>query len=149
MNFDPPCLFAQTLPLQGAPYLDPATLSVFLDGEGSILNQCGNFGVSGFSAPNFLAWNCNARNIDGTRPVLPLEIKFSNNKSSVSIKVGSSANAGSFSTLTVYDAARTPLGSTSVSLTPAMKTLALSRTGIRYMTLSGPCVMVADDLSAR
>jgi hypothetical protein len=146
INFDPPCLFAQTLPLQGVSYLDPATQSVFLDGEGAVLDQCSNFGVTGFSAPNFLAWNCNARNIDGTRPVLPLEIKFSKGVSTVSVKVGSGLSVGSPSRLTVYNASRSPIGSVSVNLTSAMQTLTLTRSGIRYMTLSGPCIMVADDL---
>ena len=146
MNFDPPCAFSATLPLMAAPYMDPSTQSHVVDGEGAVLNQCSNFGVSGFSAPNFLAWNCNARNVDGTRPVLPAEIKFLRPMSRVSVKVGSSANAGSTATLRVYNAAHSQIGSTSVSLTPAMQTLSVGVVGIRYAILSGPCVMVADDL---
>jgi len=147
MNFDPPCAFSETLPLMAAPYMDPSTQSHFMDGEGAVLNQCSNFGVSGFSAPNFLAWNCNARNLDGTRPILPAEIRFLTPMSSVSLKVGSSTSAGSTIRLQVFDAARNLIGSNNFSLTAAMQTLAVAASGIRYAVLSGACVVVADDLA--
>jgi hypothetical protein len=147
MNFDPPCTFAATLPLMAAPYLDPSTQSHFLDGEGAVLNKCANFGVSGFSDPNFLAWNCSASNLDGTRPQLPAEIKFLRPMSSVSINVASAANAGSTAMLTVFNAAHSQIGVASASLTPAVQTLTVSVAGIRYAILSGPCVMIADDLA--
>jgi hypothetical protein len=39
INFDPPCGFRQTLPLQTAPYLNPVTKAYFVRGEGAILNE--------------------------------------------------------------------------------------------------------------
>lgn len=147
MNFDPPCLFANTLPLMGAPYMDPATQSVIIDGEGAVLNECSNFGVSGYSAPNFLAWNCSTANNDGTVPALPLEMKFSRPIASLSIKVASSANAGSTARLRLFNAAHVQTGIVNVALTPATQTLSLARAGTRYMRLEGPCQMVADDLA--
>jgi hypothetical protein len=147
INFDPPCAFLSTLPLMGAAYMDPATQSVVIDGEGAVINECGNFGVTGYSAPNFLAWNCNTLNNDGTKPVLPLEMKFSRSAASISIKVASSSNAGSIARLRVYNAAHGQIGLVSATLTANAQTLSLVKTGIRYMRLEGPCVMIADDLA--
>jgi hypothetical protein len=148
MTFDPPCVFIQTLPLMAAPYLNPSTQSHFLDGEGAVLNECSNFGVSGFSPPNFLAWNCSATNLDGTRPTLPAEMTFFSPMSKVSINVGSAAQVGEKATLSVFDAAHNPIGSAaSVSLTAAMQPLSVAVAGIRYAVLAGPCVMVADDVT--
>ena len=75
------------------------------------------------------------------------QIKFLRPMSSVSIKVGSSANAGSTARLQVFNAAHSLIGSNSLSLTAAMQTLTVTASGIRYAVLSGPCVVVADDLA--
>ena len=146
MNFDPPCSFGSTLPLMAGSYMDPGSRAVYVDGEGAVLDECSNFGVSGYSPPNFLAFNCDARNIDGTKPTLPLEIRFSVRVSSVSVNVASGIHAGATATLQVYNAAHFLLGSQSVVLTPAVQTLSVQVNGIRYMRLSGPCTMIVDDL---
>jgi hypothetical protein len=149
INFDPPCFFGQTLPLQDAPYMNPATRAFFARGWGAVLNECSNFEVIGYSRPNFLAWNCDAENFDGTRPALPAEVHFLTNVSEVSVKVGSGANAGSTARLVAFDASLTRLDGANVTLDPVLRTLTVSAPGIRSVRLTGPCIMVADDLTVR
>jgi hypothetical protein len=149
INFDPPCSFAQTLPLQDAPYMNPATRAFFVRGWGAVLNQCGNFAVTGYSPPNFLAWNCTTTNFDGTRPALPAEIHFLTSVFEVSVKVGSSADAGSTARLVAFDASLTRLDGAQTTLAPGLKTLSVSAPGIRAVRLAGPCIMVADDFRVR
>lgn len=149
IDFDPPCQFSQTLPLQNAPYMNPATRSHFARGEGAVLDECSGFGVSGFSPPNFLAWNCNATNFDGTRPALPAEIHFLNRVSEVSIKVGSLAAAGRRARLVAFDAAFSQIDAASTTLAANLQTLTVSAPEIRFVRLLGPCIMVADDFRVR
>jgi hypothetical protein len=149
INFDPPCAFAQTLPLQDAPYMNPATRGHFARGEGAVLDECSGFGVSGFSPPNFLAWNCDATNFDGTRPALPAEIHFLNAVSEVSVKVGSFTAAGSSARLVAFNSAFAKIDVASTTLAANLKTLTVAAPEIRFVRLSGPCVMVADDFRVR
>jgi hypothetical protein len=149
INFDPPCNFVQTLPLQDAPYMNPATRAFFARGWGAVLNQCSGFSVTGYSRPNFLAWNCQATNFDGTRPALPAEIHFLTSVSEVSVKVGSATNAGSTARLVAFDASLTRLDGAHTTLAPGLKTLSVSAPGIRFVRLMGPCIMVADDFRIR
>jgi hypothetical protein len=149
INFDPPCGFAETLPLQDAPYLNPATRAFFARGWGVVLNECSRFGVTGYSPPNFLAWNCDATNFDGTRPALPAEIHFLTSVSEVSVRVGSAANAGSTARLVAFNASLTRIDGAQTTLAPDLKTLSVSASAIRSVRLIGPCIMVADDLRAR
>jgi hypothetical protein len=146
INFDPPCVFAQTLPLQTGPYMNPGTRVFFVRGEGAVLDECGGFGVSGHSPPNFLAWNCNASNFDGTRPALPAEIKFLNPVSRVSIKVGGASAFGLRARLIAFDSTFSQIDAASATMTNNLTTLTVDAPGIRYVRLNGPCVLVADDL---
>jgi hypothetical protein len=146
INFDPPCAFAETLPLQTAPYLNPVTKAYFVRGEGAVLNECGNFGVSGHSPPNFLAWNCNAFNFDGTRPALPAEIKFLDRVSAVSVKVGSATSTGSTARLVAFNSAFAQIAVAATTVGANLRTLRVSAPNrIRYVRLLGPCILVADD----
>jgi hypothetical protein len=149
IDFDPPCLFARTLPLQDAPYMNPATRAHFARGHGAVLDQCSGFSVSGFSPPNFLAWNCEATNSDGTRPALPAEIHFLSRVSEVSIMVGSAANAGSNARLIAFNSAFEQVDAANVTLAANLKTLAVEASEIRFVRLTGPCILVADDLRVR
>jgi hypothetical protein len=86
-NISAPCAFAATVPLTK---LD----GVKFKGTGAVLNQCGNFNVSGFSAPNFLAFNDIAHNADGTVPTLPEKIILPGTFSGVSLNVASGLSVG-------------------------------------------------------
>ena len=144
-NFDPPSLFAQSLPLKGF-YLNSKTKMNFTSGNGGVLNSGGGFGVSGFSPPNFLAYNCGAANSDGTIPALPMRITFSSLVSRVAMKVGNSS--GGIATLAGFNSGGGLIALASVNVTSALQTLQISRTGIKRIQLSGPCVLVVDDISA-
>jgi hypothetical protein len=148
INFDPPCTFKETLPLQTAPYMNPVTKVFFVRGEGAVLDECGGFLVTGHSPPNFLAWNCNATNFDGTKPALPAEMKFLDPVSTVSIKVGSTSSAGVSARLIAFDSAFNQIDVAAATVTHNLKTLTVAAPEIRYVRLVGPCVMVADDLRA-
>jgi hypothetical protein len=86
-NIDAPCLFSETVPLT---QLD----GVKFKGNGSVVNQCGNWGVSGFSAPNFLGFNDGAVDSNGAVPSLPEKIILPGTFSGVSISVASQGSAG-------------------------------------------------------
>jgi hypothetical protein len=71
VNFDQlsaPCGFGATVHLKK---LQGVKFKGKLHGGGGVLNECSNFNVSGYSSPNFLAFNCNASFSDGTVPALP------------------------------------------------------------------------------
>src|SRR3954453_23286232 len=62
VNFDDvnaPCNFADTVALRRYHGVSFKGSPKTLDG-GAILNECSNFAVTGYSPPNFLAFNCNA-----------------------------------------------------------------------------------------
>ena len=146
-NFDPPTLFSASLPLKGF-YLNSKTKMNFTAGNGGVLNSGSNFGVSGFSPPNFLAFNCGTRNSDNTTPALPLRITFSSLFSRVSMKVGNSG--GGIVTLAGLNAANALIALASVNATSALQTQQITRPSpsIKKIVLTGPCVLVVDDISA-
>jgi hypothetical protein len=84
-----PCLFYQTTALRnkysslGVVFSGPAAL----DG-GGILNECGEFYVSGQSSPNFLAFNVGANFSDGGVPRGPETMSFSPTISHLQLNVG-------------------------------------------------------------
>jgi hypothetical protein len=143
-NFDPPSSFGQSLPLKGF-YLNSETKMNFTAGNGIMLNSDANFDVIGFSPPNFLAFNCLARNSDGTSPALPMQITFSSLVSQVSMKVGKGPGIVA---LAGFDKVGRLLAQASINATGTMQTLQISRPGIKRIQLSGPCILVVDDISA-
>jgi hypothetical protein len=86
-----PCLFIDTTALKNK----YAALGVIFMGTGgsknggAILNECGNFDVTGHSSPNFLAFNANAPMSDGGIPKYPEIMLFLKPISSVQINAGS------------------------------------------------------------
>lgn len=156
INFDPPCGFADTLPLTGEPYLNAKTNMVFTGGKPGLLNECSNFGVTGFSPPNFLAFNCTSVNRGGTVPRLPLEITFRAPVSRVMLKVGIGIDPGpdlppgARASLTAVSAGGAALASSSVAVSGTMKRLAVSAGSavIKKARVTGPCLLVVDDIYA-
>jgi hypothetical protein len=139
IDFDdasPPCGFIETTALRdaylalGVRFSGPGTL-----GGGAILDQCSNFGVFDYSAPNFVAFNGGAMMSDGGVPAGPEVMTFTSEVSTVSVEVASPFTGGR-AVLRVYDATLTSLAITSVSVNPAMKTLSLAVPGIRYADLT-------------
>lgn len=121
-----------------------------LDG-GAILDQEGNFGVSGYSAPNFLAFNCEAQLSDGGIPRAPERLTFSSLVSYVEINVGSGdfGSVGDDLTIEAFNDDDQLVAANSVVLQPNLVPLTLAGVGIRYVVIGQvePCVWVADDLS--
>ena len=77
VNFDnvtAPCFFAGANHLQGK--FGGAKFAGTHGNGGAIMNECANFGVSNYSPPNFLGFNCNTFTLDGVTPKLPETIKL-------------------------------------------------------------------------
>jgi len=150
INFDDvvaPCVFALTTSLRD-PYLASGarfTGSAGTDG-GAILNWCGNFSVTGYSGDNFLAFNGGLTHELTYNPALPQAIVFTSPVVAVSIRVGSGSGAGFPVELHAFDAANVLVDSDSRILTPELQLLSVSATSISRVIVSGPEVMVLDDL---
>ena len=151
INFDDvaaPCEFSETTPLRDAYVAFGVTFSgpAALDG-GAILNECGNFGVAGYSSPNFLAFNCESFMSNGGLPMGPETLDFSEPMGYVSIL----AAAGGFpifsATMVAYDAAGAIIDSDTITLTADAQLLGVSGCGIVKVVIDGPCVFILDDLT--
>jgi len=148
VNFDnivQPGFFSQTTRLYK---LDGVTFS----GGGAALNESGNFGVTGYSSPNFLALNCDATTEDPGTAKLPETISLGGvNHTGVNLKLGSNASAGAI--LKLHATRNGGLAQDRlVTLGPAMQTVSFSIPvkAIKITTASGSpvpgCVVVIDDL---
>ena len=152
INFDDvaaPCNFVSTTALRnqyaglGVLFMGPAA-----NDGGGILDQCGNFGVTGHSPPNFLAFNVNSGFGDGGIPRPPETITFINGASHVQVNAGSGSSAGQLVTMDAFNAGGALVGSDSLTLAPTLDTLSVTASGISYVVISSPAaVMVLDDLA--
>jgi hypothetical protein len=71
------------------------------DDGGAVLDECGGFGVTGHSSPNFLAFNCDTELSDDGIPCPPEIIEFATPKSQVRFSAGSDVTGELF--ITAYD----------------------------------------------
>jgi hypothetical protein len=137
INFDDvtaPCNFNQTVALRD----QYASMGVHFSGSGArdgggILNECGNFGVTGYSAPNFLAFNPAATYSDGGIPNSPQFIAFDSPVNGVRIRAGS--DSGGTVQLSAYDAQGHLLGRRTLAMVPALKSIAVGAAGISRVAL--------------
>lgn len=112
---------------------------------GFILNECGNFSVTGHSVPNFLAFNTGAGLANGGIPAGPETIVFASSVALVQINVGHT-DAGTI-TLACFRGS-SPTGTSTVIGQASLTTLSVSGPGITSCTLSfSGTVLVADDLA--
>ena len=143
INFDDvvaPSAFASTTPLttqyaaQGVTFSGPAA------GQGgAILDESGNFGVSGHSSPNFLAFNT------GTYAIGPETILFASPAHSVEIKAGQTG--GGTITVTAFDGS-TPVAESFRTSAPALATLLVQAARITSVRLAFTgTTVVFDDLT--
>ena len=150
-DYDPPCEFDETLPLDSFWNGNSSASAFYALGRGAVLDTvCSGFNTTGASAPNFLAWNCNAINGDGTIPVLPQLIAYTGGSvTTVSIDVGTGLDVGTATLVAldagfaVLDADSVPVGTASPD---ALRTLATDAPGTAFSFLLGPCTLVADNL---
>ena len=143
-----PCNFDQTIALT----TEYSALGVIFSGPGgndggAILDECGNFGVSGYSAPNFLAFNTGANLSNGGIPRGPETLTFSVTVDTVAINAG--ADSAGTITLECFDAGAASVGSQSISGASALQPLSVTASGqIAYCRLSFTgSVAVFDDLT--
>ena len=143
-----PCNFGDTTALRdayaglGVLFMGPA-----VNDGGGIVNECGGWGVSGYSPPNFLGFNQNAFFSDGGIPRPPETIMFINGANYVQVNVGSCSGAGQIVTMEAFDAPGISLGSDSLVLACTLNTLAITANGISYVVIDSPAHFVLDDLA--
>ena len=143
INFDDvtaPCSFSETVPLTNQYSAQGVTFSGPGAGlGGALINECGSFGVSGQSSPNFLGFNTNGY---GTGPET---ITFSTPTDGVSILAGSRYSGEV--TLTAYDGV-TQVGQKMLTLSTTMTSLSVSATSISSVVISfTSTTLVVDDLT--
>lgn len=153
INFDDvgaPCNFSDTVALRD----EYASQGVHFRGNdavngGGILNECGNFGVTGYSPPNFLAFNPIARFSDGGIPTPPQYIYFDDPVGGIRIKAG--AGLGGTLRMTAYNTSHQVVGSKTLAMTPALQTLTIVGQDIKgvVIKLEGVNDFVIDDLEWR
>jgi hypothetical protein len=143
-----PCNFSETVALT----TEYSALGVVFSGPGgndggAILDQCGNFGVTGHSPPNFLAFNTDSNLSNGGIPRGPETLTFSVSADTVTINGGHDL-AGTI-TLECFDAGAATVGSQSISGTSALQPLSVTASGqIASCRLSFTgTVAVFDDLT--
>lgn len=150
INFDnvsAPCLFAETNALKGtfggAKFKGKGTKN-----GGAILDICSNFSVTGYSPPNFLAFNCEASLKDGGKASLPESIMFlTPSTGDVTLKVGSS-NGGQVKITAIKTSG--PNAKKTVTLTSAMQTVTLAGPHIKKIKIQAvqsTCVLLVDDIT--
>ncbi len=138
INFDElsaPCLFFFTVALTDE--YDP--LGVTFSGPGgfnggAVLDECSNFGVTGYSPPNFLAFNSESDLADGGIPDGPETLTFTPPVDSVRISGGSVEAIPIM--MECFDDLGASMGSSSITATPALQTLRVANTGIETCVLS-------------
>jgi len=137
INFDDttaPCNFNQQVPLTN----EYAGQGVTFSGSWEVLNQCGNFAVSGHSSPNFLAYNTGIGGIAKTET-----LTFSSDASGISFKMGRAGNV----TAEAFNASGVLIGTTTASAGTTLVTVSLSATGVRSVVVTGSGnIGVLDDL---
>ncbi len=141
-----PCTFGETVALSGeyealgAIFSGPAPL----DG-GGVLNECSNFGVTGFSAPNFLAFNCNVAFPGGGNAEGPERVDFTEPMMFVEFRAASASFAGALIQITAYTAGDQMVDQNSLSLSSTGQWLSVSGPNIAWVEISGPCIFILDD----
>jgi hypothetical protein len=143
-----PCNFINTIALTN----EYAALGVIFGGPdgldgGAILDECGNFGVTGYSPPNFLAFNTGSTLSNGATPQGPEQILFTAIVDTVTI-YGGHLNSGTI-TLECYDSTGAVVGTQSITGTPALKPITVTATGEIHdcwLSFTGS-VAVFDDLT--
>ncbi len=110
-DLDAPGLFNDQIPLTDE-YLDQGVL---FQGQGEVLNESGNFGISNYSSPNFLAFNTGA----GVYP--PETMLFDPPILSLTILAGH--NSSGVITATAFDSNGSLIGSYSITGQSSLQTL--------------------------
>ncbi len=119
-----PCFFSDQVPLSN----EYATQGIIFSGLGEVLDECGNFGISNYSSPNFLAFNTGG-GVSG-----PEDLLFNTPINSFSLYAGHSS-AGTIS-MRAYNAANVLIDSDAISGTSNLAQMSVSAPGIVRIHLS-------------
>ena len=114
-----------------------------LDG-GAVLDECGNFGVSGHSSPNFLAFNTGSGLASGGTPAGPETLLFTPAATYVSF-LGGSASAGTV-TATAYDASGIQVDQDVIATGSTLSLFELNGAIAEVVISFSGSVLVVDDL---
>jgi len=146
-EFSAPCNFSETVRLTNR----YAALGVVFAGPGGLdggaaLNQCGVFGVSGHSTPNFLAFNATVAMGDGGLARGPETLIFSNALASFSLRAGSGPSGPA--TLLAYNTNNLLIASNYVQLISQLQTFQVNTAGIARVVISSTAShWVVDDIT--
>jgi len=149
-DVDAPCVFSDTKALrdeyaaQGVHFRGNAPLN-----GGGIVNECGNWGVSGYTPPNFLGLNVNGQYGDGGSATPPQYLFFDNPVGGIRIKAG--ARDGGTLRMVAYDTSQHVVGTKTITMTPALQTVTIVAPGIKRVSVDvqGVGDFVIDDLQWR
>jgi hypothetical protein len=156
LNFDgiAPCFFSQTIPIPTTFY---SHFGFSIKGPnaksgGAVLNECSNFGVTGYSSPNFLAFNCISTLATGGVPFLPETISFKPPVSGVSLKIGGGSTVGQ--SVRITPKGSKDVGFVDVILASAVTTVNFisTKSNIKSVVITLPpgstaCSFVIDDIT--
>jgi hypothetical protein len=153
INFDDvpsPCAFSETTALRneygalGIVFRGPARL----DGGGR-LDQCSGFGVTGYSPPNFLAFNLSATFHHGGIPRGPERISFKTAISHIEVKVAHGNDDQGSAIMTAFDSQGLLLGTVTLTLSNTLTPLSIDAQGIKSVVVnSNAASWVLDDIVA-
>jgi hypothetical protein len=145
-----PCLFSQTVALGR---FGGVRFKGMTAGGGAILNDCAGLGVTGYSPPNVLAFDCTQTLASGRTARLPELLNFGKNDVApgLTFTVGSSASAGRFLHVTGSNA-EGGTGEVDVRLATEMQTVEvhfpINKLELRSTTSRVPvCQLAFDDLT--
>lgn len=149
-EFGAPCLFAHTV----ATTTEFAASGVTFEGPGgndggAVLNECGGFQVTGYSEPNFLAFNEISFLFNGGVPRGPETLIFSPSVDSFSLNCGEGNASVGTATLDCFDDQGTLLGSDTITPVAQLQAMAVVAPGIATCVLSFENTggaLVCDDL---
>ena len=116
-----PCVYVETVALRtygGIAFAGPSGLN-----GGAIVNECGNFFLTGYSPPNVLGFNCSALLGDDGIPTVSEFVTFPYEVSNLSLKVGSAASPGAYVEFLSYDSRGWMVELVSARIGPNMKTV--------------------------
>jgi hypothetical protein len=158
LNFDgmTPCSFIQTVPIPPTFYKHFGFTIKGPDEKsgGAVLDECSGFNVTGYSPPNFLAFNCGSLLSTGRIAFLPEKLIFTTPVSGVSLNIGSFSDAGESIALTAKTALGKVVDTDTVILASAMTTVNLTstRSNIKRVIITLPpgsnaCAFVIDDIT--
>ena len=118
-----PCLFAETLPLRDR-YADQGAYFRG-DAGGGIVDECGNFDVTGHSSPNFLAFNDGVTFQDGSFAAGPERIIFYTPAATVNLVAGEGWGATGYIWMPALNTSFQPVGFDYVPISSQVQPLSI------------------------